>query len=114
VSETVKAFLAADLSSELIELLERIVLHGSRFAQTRSLQNLLILTAIKSEKDRVQDYINRLDNFDGPEIAKIAASEAYELYEEAFAIYVKFAKVRRGPSSRRAYAFRRSVLTTPP
>lgn len=93
VSETVKAFLAADLSSELIELLERIVLHGSRFAQTRSLQNLLILTAIKSEKDRVQDYINRLDNFDGPEIAKIAASEAYELYEEAFAIYVKFAKV---------------------
>lgn len=94
VSETVKAFLAADLSSELIELLERIVLHGSRFAQTRSLQNLLILTAIKSEKDRVQDYINRLDNFDGPEIAKIAASEAYELYEEAFAIYVKFAKVK--------------------
>jgi len=94
VSETVKAFMAADLSVELIELLERIVLHGSKFSNTRSLQNLLILTAIKSEKERVQDYINRLDNFDGPEIAKIAASEQYELYEEAFAIYVKFAKVR--------------------
>jgi clathrin heavy chain len=54
VSETVKAFMAADLSRELIELLERIVLHGSRFGSTRSLQNLLILTAIKSEKERVQ------------------------------------------------------------
>lgn len=97
-----KAFLAADLSHELIELLERIVLHGTRFATTRSLQNLLILTAIKSEKDRVQDYINRLDNFDGPEIAKIAASETYELYEEAFAIYVKFAKATKVPEERAA------------
>lgn len=100
VSETVKAFMAADLSVELIELLERIVLHGSKFSNTRSLQNLLILTAIKSEKDRVQDYINRLDNFDGPEIAKIAASEQYELYEEAFAIYVKFAKAAKNAEER--------------
>ena len=38
VSETVKAFMAADLSVELIELLERIVLHGSKFSNTRSLQ----------------------------------------------------------------------------
>lgn len=100
VSETVKAFMAADLSVELIELLERIVLHGSKFSNTRSLQNLLILTAIKSEKERVQDYINRLDNFDGPEIAKIAASEQYELYEEAFAIYVKFAKAAKNAEER--------------
>jgi hypothetical protein len=28
------------------------------------------------------EYINRLDNFDGPDIAKIAASEQHELYEE--------------------------------
>jgi hypothetical protein len=38
------------------------------------------------------DYINRLDNFDGPEIAKIAASEQYELFEEALVIYTKFGK----------------------
>jgi len=92
VSETVKAFMAADLSSELIELLERIVLQGSKFSNTRSLQNLLILTAIKSDKTKVQDYINRLGNFDGPEIAKLAAGEDYELFEEAFTIYCKFAK----------------------
>lgn len=36
---------------------------------------MLILTAIKADRERVMEYINRLDNFDGPEIAKIAASE---------------------------------------
>ena len=35
------------------------------------------------------DYINRLDNYDGPEIAKIALGEKYQLYEEAFVIYKK-------------------------
>ena len=37
----------ADLPSELIELLERIVLQGSDFSENKNLQNLLILTAIK-------------------------------------------------------------------
>ena len=35
------------------------------------------------------DYINRLDNYDGPEIAKIALGDQYRLYEEAFVIYNK-------------------------
>ena len=48
---------------------------GSDFSENRNLQNLLILTAIKADRDRVMEYINRLDNFDGPAIAKIAASE---------------------------------------
>ena len=56
------------------------------------MQNLLILTAIKADKERVMEYINRLDNFDGPEIAKIAISEQYELFEEGLVIYSKFAK----------------------
>mmetsp|Transcript_16634 Transcript_16634/g.24631 ORF Transcript_16634/g.24631 Transcript_16634/m.24631 type:complete len:1761 (+) Transcript_16634:142-5424(+) len=92
VSTTVKAFMTADLPSELIELLERIVLQGSDFSENRNLQNLLILTAVKADKTRVMDYINRLDNYDGPEIAKIASSEQYELYEEALVIYIKFGK----------------------
>ncbi|CAN0239553.1 unnamed protein product, partial [Hapterophycus canaliculatus] len=75
VSTTVKAFMNADLPSELIELLERIVLQGSDFSENKNLQNLLILTAIKADRERVMEYVNRLDNFDGPEIAKIAASE---------------------------------------
>jgi hypothetical protein len=42
------------------------------------------------------EYINRLDNFDGPDIAKIAASDANELYEEALTIYIKFGKKTKG------------------
>lgn len=54
----------------------------------RNLQNLLILTAIKADRTRVMEYINRLDNYDAPDIANIAISN--ELYEEAFAIFRKF------------------------
>lgn len=35
------------------------------------------------------DYINRLDNFDAEEIAKIGLREEYQLYEEVFVIYKK-------------------------
>jgi len=48
----------------------------------------LILTAIKADRSRVMEYINRLDNYDAPDIANIAISS--ELYEEAFAIFRKF------------------------
>ena len=48
----------------------------------RNLQNLLILTAIKADKTKVMEYIERLDNYDAPDIANIAIQS--ELYEEAF------------------------------
>ncbi|XP_012589734.1 PREDICTED: clathrin heavy chain 2 [Condylura cristata] len=88
VSVTVKAFMTADLPNELIELLEKIVLDNCVFSEHRNLQNLLILTAIKADHTRVMDYINRLDNYDAPDIASIAISSA--LYEEAFSIFHKF------------------------
>uniref|UniRef100_A0A1B0F0L0 Clathrin heavy chain linker core motif domain-containing protein n=1 Tax=Phlebotomus papatasi TaxID=29031 RepID=A0A1B0F0L0_PHLPP len=88
ISVTVKAFMTADLPNELIELLEKIVLDSSVFSDHRNLQNLLILTAIKADRTRVMDYINRLDNYDAPDIANIAISN--QLYEEAFAIFKKF------------------------
>jgi clathrin heavy chain len=47
LSVTVKAFMATDLPNELIELLEKIVIEGSAFANDRNLQNILIMTAIK-------------------------------------------------------------------
>ncbi len=53
-----------------------------------SLQNLLIITAIKTETQRVMDYIKKLDNFDGPQIAGIAIDAG--LHEEGFVIYKKF------------------------
>lgn len=90
VSATVKAFMTADLPMELIELLEKIVLESTNteFSGNRNLQNLLILTAIKAEKSKVMDYINKLDNYDAPDIANIAVGS--ELFEEAFVIFHKF------------------------
>lgn len=35
------------------------------------------------------DYINRLDNYDGPELAQMCLEERYQLYEEALTIYKK-------------------------
>ena len=49
---------------------------------------LLIITAIKTETQRVMDYIKKLDNFDGPQIAGIAIDAG--LHEEGFVIYKKF------------------------
>jgi clathrin heavy chain len=97
VSCTVKAFMAADLPSELINLLERIVLQGSDFSDNRNLQNLLILTAIRADSSRVAGYIDQLDNFDAKDIALICVSEEYNLFEEGYSIYVKFAKPEHTP-----------------
>lgn len=36
----------------------------------------------------MMEYINRLDNYDAPDIANIAISS--QLFEEAFAIFKKF------------------------
>lgn len=88
VSSTVKAFMTADLPNELIELLEKIVIEGTEFNGNRNLQNLLILTAIKADRTRVMDYVNRLNNYDAPDIANIAIGSS--LFEEAFVIFKKF------------------------
>eukprot|EP00178_Gracilaria_changii_P015916 TRINITY_DN4475_c0_g1_i2.p1 TRINITY_DN4475_c0_g1~~TRINITY_DN4475_c0_g1_i2.p1 ORF type:complete len:152 (-),score=14.30 TRINITY_DN4475_c0_g1_i2:884-1339(-) len=75
------------LTTELMSLLEKIVLHNSDFSKYKKLQNLLIITAIRSDTSRVMDYINRLDNYDGMDIAKIALEQG--LYEEVLVIYRK-------------------------
>lgn len=87
VSIAVQSFLQNDLPSELIELLEKIILEPSAFSENNNLQNLLILTAVKADKGRVMDYINRLNNYDGQDIAQIAIDNG--LYEEAFEVYKK-------------------------
>ncbi|MQM15758.1 hypothetical protein Taro_048709 [Colocasia esculenta] len=65
-----------------------IVLQNSAFSGNFNLQNLLILTAIKADPSRVMDYVNRLENFDGPAVGEVAVEA--QLYEEAFAIFKKF------------------------
>ena len=87
VAAAVKAFIAADLSDGLLELLDQVVLHHPEFTSNSNLQTLLIFTAIKSDPSRVMDYVNRLDNYDAPKLA-VKALEC-DLKEEAFAIYSK-------------------------
>ena len=92
VSTTVKAFMTAKLPNELIGLLEKLVLSGGEFHANRNLQNRLSLTAVKTAHEpgapegRAMEYINRLDAYDGREIAKIALRDEYQLFEEAFTI----------------------------
>ncbi|KLO17941.1 clathrin heavy chain [Schizopora paradoxa] len=88
VSVTVKAFISADLPIELIELLEKIILEPSPFSDNKNLQNLMMLTAIRADKGKVVNYINKLENYDVGEIAKIAIDHG--LYEEAFSIFKKY------------------------
>ena len=87
VSVTVKAFLQADLPLELIELLEKIIIEPSPFSDNKNLQNLLLLTAIRADKGKVVGYINKLQNYDAADIARIATEHG--LYEEALTIYKK-------------------------
>ncbi|OXB64083.1 UNVERIFIED_CONTAM: hypothetical protein H355_006449, partial [Colinus virginianus] len=70
VSAAVNAFIQAQLPHELMELLEKIVLHNSGFSSNRNLQNLILLTAIKADSSRLMDYVTRLDNYDGAAVAQ--------------------------------------------
>ncbi|KAF4350817.1 hypothetical protein G4B88_002146 [Cannabis sativa] len=66
----------------LTQFLEHLVSEGS---QDVHVHNAL---AIKADPSRVMDYINRLDNFDGPAVGEVAVEA--QLFEEAFAIFKKF------------------------
>ena len=87
VSIAVKAFIDADMPVELIELLEKIILEPSTFSDNSNLQNLLMLTAAKSDRGRVAGYIQNLDNYAPDEIAQQCIEVG--MYEEAFLIYKK-------------------------
>ncbi|KAG9142165.1 hypothetical protein Leryth_007608 [Lithospermum erythrorhizon] len=108
VSAAVKAFMTADLPHELIELLEKIVLQNSAFSGNFNLQNLLILTAIKADPSRVMDYINRLDNFDGPAVGRLWSS----LNKDAVWSQVGKAQLREGLVSDAIDSFIRAEDTT--
>ena len=74
--------------SEDLRVVETLSYLNCLYFFHRNLQNLLILTAIKADKSKVMEYIDRLDNYDAPDIANIAIQS--QLYEEAFAIFKKF------------------------
>ncbi|KAL1304968.1 hypothetical protein AAFC00_003874 [Neodothiora populina] len=87
IALVVQALIDADMPSELIELLEKIILEPSTFSDNTTLQNLLILTACKSDRARVSGYIQNLDAYTPDEIATQCIEVG--MYEEAFEIYKK-------------------------
>ncbi|KAF1987741.1 clathrin heavy chain 1 [Aulographum hederae CBS 113979] len=87
VTAAVRAFIESDMPSELIELLEKIILEPSPFSDNPSLQSLLILTAAKADRARVMSYIQQLDAYATDEIAQNIIELG--MYEEAFEIYKK-------------------------
>lgn len=92
VSAAVRAFLDAGMPDVLMEMLEKLVMQTSNtaFARNTNLQNLLILTAIGAAPERVMEYVRRLDNYDGPDVAPSCIGAG--LFEEAYTIYYKFQK----------------------
>ncbi|TID27777.1 clathrin heavy chain [Venturia nashicola] len=87
VSLAVRAFIEADMPSELIEMLEKIILEPSSFSDNSTLQNLLILTAAKSDKGRVSNYIQQLDHYSIDDIVEQIIGLG--MYDEAFELYKK-------------------------
>ncbi|KAH8731300.1 clathrin heavy chain [Phaeosphaeriaceae sp. PMI808] len=87
VSVAVKAFITGDMPAELIDLLEKIILEPSSFSDNPSLQNLLMLTAAKSDRGRMMNYIHQLEFYTPEDIAQQCIEVG--MYEEAFEIYKK-------------------------
>lgn len=87
VSVAVKAFITGDMPAELIDLLEKIILEPSSFSDNPSLQNLLMLTAAKSDRGRMMGYIHQLEHYTPEDIAQQCIEVG--MYEEAFEIYKK-------------------------
>ncbi|KAG5640934.1 hypothetical protein DXG03_006605 [Asterophora parasitica] len=87
-----QSFLQADLPIELIELLEKIIIEPSSLNDNKKLQNLLLLTAIHADKGKVVGYINKLQNYDASEIAKITTDHG--LFKEALTIYKEYDQFR--------------------
>ena len=63
VSLTVQAFMTNGLKTELIELLEKIILEPSPFNDNPALQGLLLLSAIRYEPNKVSNLIEKLDHY---------------------------------------------------
>lgn len=87
-----RAFIEADMPAELIEMLEKIILEPSAFSDNSTLQNLLILTAAKSDKGRVSNYIQQLEHFSADDIVEQILGLG--MAEEAFEIFKKVPKPR--------------------
>ena len=86
VITTVRAFMKAEMTQELTAILDQVVVHG-QFQKNKYLENLLLISAIKSTPAKVMEYVNKLENYDPLEIGPMAVEA--ELFEAAYTVYHK-------------------------
>jgi len=93
----VKALKHAEMSAELVELLDTMLVQGRDFHENslrnRNLQNLLLLTSGRCCPERLMGYVDSLSHYDYLEVADIMVAEGH--FEEAHAVYSKFAQRER-------------------
>jgi clathrin heavy chain len=86
VIATVRAFMQANMTEELTTILDQVVLHG-QFQKNKYLENLLLISAIKSRPEKVAEYVGRLQHYDPLEIGPMAVNAG--LFESAFHVFEK-------------------------
>eukprot|EP00770_Monocercomonoides_exilis_P002715 MONOS_2699.1-p1 / transcript=MONOS_2699.1 / gene=MONOS_2699 / organism=Monocercomonoides_exilis_PA203 / gene_product= Clathrin heavy chain A / transcript_product= Clathrin heavy chain A / location=Mono_scaffold00057:11535-18612(-) / protein_length=2194 / sequence_SO=supercontig / SO=protein_coding / is_pseudo=false len=109
IANAVKAFLVVGLANRMVPVLEAILLPSSSSSASASssaskslvhhpsssitirsdktLQNLLLVCAIRAESPKVLDYVKLLNNYDASDVAKHAMRA--QMYEVAYAVLTK-------------------------
>ncbi|KAK1935936.1 clathrin heavy chain [Babesia divergens] len=72
ISCVLKALLDNNKSSEVIALLEQILLSPTQFSSSANLQNLLLATAVKTDPTKLENYLVKLNNYDVGALSKLA------------------------------------------
>jgi clathrin heavy chain len=78
---------ACETNTDLVPTPLQIILEPSTFSDNPSLQNLLMLTAAKSDRGRMMHYIQELEHYTPEDIAQQCIEVG--MFEEAFEIYRK-------------------------
>ncbi|CDR98027.1 clathrin heavy chain, putative [Babesia bigemina] len=74
ISCVLKALLDANMDAEVIALLEQLLLTQTQFASSGNLQNLLLATAVRTNPEKLEEYLPKLDNYDVTALSKLATS----------------------------------------
>ncbi|UKJ88832.2 clathrin heavy chain [Theileria orientalis] len=90
ISVLIKFFLSQEMNTYLITLLEGLLLNQTEFSKNSNLQNLLLATTIKTNPAKLQEYLNKLNNYEVNSLAKLA--NELGLYYSSYQLYRKVDK----------------------
>ncbi|BAM41108.1 clathrin heavy chain [Theileria orientalis strain Shintoku] len=90
ISVLIKFFLSQEMNKYLITLLEGLLLNQTEFSKNSNLQNLLLATTIKTNPAKLQEYLNKLNNYEVNSLAKLA--NELGLYHSSYQLYRKVDK----------------------